>query len=404
MRRTRRLLWMIPVFCFLTAGMVACSDDDDGAAEVDAGTTADSSTSIDSGTDQDSGTGADAQAGVCSQATNLENPPAGTTGHTEVAEWKQNRTAALAICFDDSTPNQALLGIPAMSSRGLMGTWFVNPNVQIFIDHQSIWEDAPSNGQELANHTMDHSGAVDYADAEFQIGAAAQIIWDIYPEDRSPLMAFNRGGNTTWNITDEEYQGLLEAYYCVERLHSSGVLAATPASTMTSQLTEQFTTGPWVGGRGSIHFHGICDPADTTNCVCDVVNQTSNCREYGNGTNTGAVSLAEFEAFLDFLVTDPFFSEQIWIGGWIALEKYEKARDAAQVGVFQSSQEAIGLCLTSSLDPALYDEPLTLMTEVPAGWASCNATQGGVSIPCRIDGDVAVLEAGLDRGDILVSP
>ncbi len=367
--------------------------DTDGDADADADTDGDS--------DSDAGTGD----GLCALASGLTNPAVGEIGHTDIAKWKRDKTAALTINFDDSTPGQAIIGVPAMVSRGLNGTWFVNPGVSSYSANSEVWEtDAPSSFQELANHSMDHAGATDYVDAEYQIGTAAQIIWDAYPLTRSKLIAFNRGGNTTWNVSEAEMNQLLETYFCVERLHSSGVYPGTLASTMVAQLTSQFTTGPWVGGWGNIHFHGICDPVDTVNCVCNVEGQSSNCREYGGGVNNGAVSQTQFELFLDFLTTDSFFADNVWIGGFIAVHKYKEARDAAEPLLYESSDNELILCLTSDLDPELYDEPLTLMTEVPSSWGGCTATQGDETLDCRLQAGVAFFEAGLDRGEIRLIP
>ncbi len=373
--------------------------DTDGDADTDTDADADADTDTDTDSDTDTGHG------LCVEASGMTNPAAGEIGHTEIAKWKFDMSAALTINFDDSTPGQANIGVPAMVSRGLTGTWFVNPGVSSYQANSTVWEtDAPASFQELANHTMDHAGATNYADAEYQIGAAAQIIWDAYPATRSKLVAFNRGGNTTWNVSDAEVSQLLETYFCVERLYSSGVYPGTRASTISAQLTSQYTSGPWVGGWGNIHFHGICDPADTVNCVCDVESQSSNCREYGGGVNNGAVSQTQFELFLDFLTTDSFFGSEVWIGGFIAVHKYKEARDAAEPSVYESSEDELILCLTSVLDPALYDEPLTLMTEVPSSWGGCTVTQGGETRDCSLQAGVAFFEAGLDRGDIRLSP
>jgi hypothetical protein len=64
----------------------------------------------------------DAGPGYCAAATGLVNPPAGTLGHTDLARWQLDRSAALSINFDDSTPGQALRGVPLMIEFGLTGT------------------------------------------------------------------------------------------------------------------------------------------------------------------------------------------------------------------------------------------------------------------------------------------
>jgi hypothetical protein len=116
--------------------------------------------------------------------------------------------------------------------------------------------------------------------------------------------------------------------------------------------------------------------------------------------NNGAVSLTQFELFLDFLATDSFFSTEVWIDGFAAVHKYQVARDAAAPSLFSSGEDELVVCLTSDLDPALYDEPLTLRSAVPPTWAGCAAAQGGEPLDCRLEGGTASYEARLDRGDI----
>jgi hypothetical protein len=395
---------LIGLVCVVLAA-ASCDDGSDPLEDGGAGADADADSDSDADADSDSDTDTDSDAGHCGTAVGLVNPGEGEDGHTEIATWQMGRTAALSINFDDSTPGQALRGVPAMIDRGLAGTWFINPGVESYADFSDVWEeDAPAGGQELANHSMDHAGAADYADAEYQIGEVAQIIWDAYPPGRSPIIGFNSGGGTTWNVTADEYASLLETYFCVERLYSSGIYPGTLATTMSAQLLAAFTTGSWVGAWGNIHFHGICDPADTVNCVCDTEGQSSNCREYEYGVNSGAVSRTQFELFLDFLMTDPFFSTDVWIDGFAAVHKYRVARDAATPALYSSGGDELILCLTSALDPALYDEPLTLGSVVPSSWTGCAASQGGEALGCRLEDGVAWYEARLDRGDIHLSP
>ncbi len=342
---------------------------------------------------------------ACIDTAGFVNPPVDVVGHTEIARWKKGRSAALTINFDDSTPGQAVIGVPAMVARGFTGTWFVNPGTQSYVDHQDVWEThAPASAQELANHTMDHAGASDYEDALYQIGEAARVIVEAYPPGRSPLMGFNRGGGTTWNITDEQYQELLDRFHCIERLYSTGIYPATPADTIFTQVKDHLSSGGWADDWGNIHFHGICDPADTVNCVCDTPGESATCREYGGGVNNGAISATAFEDFLDALVADSYFAQDVWVAGFISAHKYQSERNDARVVMVPDTDELIVLCLSSTLDPVLYDEGLTLTTRVPDDWTDCVAAQDGDSIPCSIADAVATFDAVPDRGALVLGP
>ncbi len=342
---------------------------------------------------------------ICDDPSAFTNPGPGEAGHSEIAHWKFDLPFVLTINFDDSTPGQAQIGVPAMIERGLTGTWFVNPGLQPYQDHVDTWETlAPDNFQELANHSMNHSGAMDYAEADYEIGEAAAIIRSAYPADRSPMMGFNNGGGTDWDVSEEEYAQLLEAHDCVERLHSSGIAPAAPGPSLSGDRLAYMQAMIVADNWTRIHFHGICDPSDQVNCVCDTPDDPATCREFGGGVNYGGVSSADFLYFLDQLVTEPFFTDQVWVAGFIEAHKYQQAREVSE-GVLASDEgEELRLCLRSELDPALYDDELTLITEVPAGWSDCEVSQAGVAGSCRIVDGVAHYEARIDAGPIVLGP
>ena len=131
----------------------------------------------------------------CSKAQDEEEEPFPyAEGTVRIAKWQGNKKSALNLLFDDSTVGQATMGIPALNERNIVASWFVNPNGEYYLQNKSVWEnDAHQNGQELANHTMNHIGAGDQAQAEYEIGEAAKIIWQIRgDEPYGSLMAFNQ--------------------------------------------------------------------------------------------------------------------------------------------------------------------------------------------------------------------
>ena len=70
---------------------------------------------------------------------------------------------------------------------------------------------------------------------------------------------------------------------------------------------------------------------------------------------------------------------RLWVGSAIDVHKYEAERDAAKLRVLKASDEGIDFLLPG-LDPAtdgnlplLYDVPLTIVCDVPAGWTKARA-------------------------------
>jgi len=296
-------------------------------------------------------------------------------GDTAVAKWKHNKLGAFSMQFDDSMLSQADAGVPALVERGLVGTWYVNPGSSRYQDRVDVWETTcPDTGQELANHTMHHQGAQDYAEADYEIGECARIIWSLRPPDASQLMAFQRGGGTEWNVSEAEISEIQNTYHCITREGSRSMADeyGTDAAAMIGQAREAMDETSWV----AVHFHGI-------------------------GAEWIMISLDSFIELLDFLVS---VEDDLWIGGYISVYKYREERETALVSVRDVTEDEIRLDLTSHMDPVLYDEPLTLITEVPGDWEACTISHEASTTPCPaiVDGFVQY-EAVPGRGEIVIA-
>ncbi len=278
-------------------------------------------------------------------------------GQTRIAKWQGDKQAAFCMIFDDSKVTQADHAVPALIQRDLIGTFFVNPGGSQYHSRRRIWEEiCPATGQELANHTMHHIGARNFTEADYEIGECARTIWQARPEGASPLLAFAGGGGTSWDITRQQWQQLLEKYHCIRR--SSWSMTNADSTKMISMVTQALDKGSWV----SVHFHGI-------------------------GGQGLSVELPDFLALLDHLVS---VREKIWVAGYTAVLKYDKQRDSTAIEVLQASDDSIRLKLSSDLDHVIYDQPLTLITSVPADWKNCTVTQGDNSTVVAVKPDGTV--------------
>ena len=70
---------------------------------------------------------------------------AGKTGESQICKWKDCKIAAFSIGGDDSLRSQTSFAIPAMTQRGIYGTWWVNTGRGHnelgfdFIDDEAYW-------------------------------------------------------------------------------------------------------------------------------------------------------------------------------------------------------------------------------------------------------------------------
>jgi hypothetical protein len=94
---------------------------------------------------------------------------------------------------------------------------------------------------------------------------------------------------------------------------------------------------------------------------------------HGVGGDWLVTPLDWFTAILDKLDAE---KQRIWVTDTVSYHQYKTERDGAEVKVLQTVPKGIRLMLASSADPAFYDQPLTLETNVPADWKECTVKQG----------------------------
>lgn len=72
--------------------------------------------------------------------------------------------------------------------------------------------------------------------------------------------------------------------------------------------------------------------------------------------------------------------------------------------VADAGKARIRLNLTTKLDSALYDEPLTLSTKVPADWKSCSITQGQSKTTAAVHDGAVQYSVIPGAGEIILQP
>ncbi len=303
-----------------------------------------------------------------------------------IAKWKGNKKAALNLQFDDSTPGQATLGIHALNKRNIIGTWYVNPGREEFNKYLHFWEDtATAGGQELANHTMTHSGASNHKQIEYEVGEASRIIWHIRKQKEfESLIAFCTGGGTSWD--QEDLKQVLTQFHNIDRISNAGVKVDAKTILPGSSSDDMYETIPKIiqdGIWGRLHFHGI------TNIKGNPP------KDFGNG----AVMIDEFEKFLDKLLQD---TDKLWIAGYIQVYKYIKERETAEISMIQIDDRIFQINLKSNMDGKYYDEPLTVLANVPISWNNCIISINDKKKSIKIVNGIAMFDLLPNPGDVLL--
>ena len=354
----------------------------------------------------------------------------------EIAHWSGNKAGAMIIRFDDSTLGQALCGLKAFSDRHLTGTWYINPgrdNFNATVNHPGTgdsiviserWGQAPALGQELANHTMNHSYETSPSLWRSEVEQAADVIWGIRHgmplQKNASLIAFNNSSSVAWPWAPKDEAAILSDFSNIERQTYMGpvyqaqanptfsVPAGTAADAMycghPSLVLDN--SGQCIDSNSTVYSSGVNRAIDS-----GVVYQAAfhgilstdsdNCDDYTNSGSTDSgnagVQFSELESFLDKVSAK---TNELWVAGAIELYKYTQEAQRSNIRMHQSCSDRIYFDLASPLNP-LYDEPLTLVVTVPSDWSSCSAIQGQTTLDCNIRQDGTVMiDAIPNRGRI----
>ena len=294
------------------------------------------------------------------------------TGHTTVAKWKDGKKGAFSLRFDDSMWSHHDHTLPNLIKRGLVGSFYINPATGRYGYGIESWESLVSRtGMEICPHSMNHTGASDFAEAEYEAGESFRNVWRLNPPDKSRLYPFSHGGGTLWP------SGYREA-----------VLKRYPVADIYGQAIR------YRGGddrKELIDFARLAMENEAWHFILT----------HGTGPDLEwlGFEVNNFEGLLDYLES---VKEELWIGTLGDIHKYVTERNGADVKVLEAGDSRIRIALTSDTEAGLYDFPLTLFTSVPPEWAHCHISQGSIQSIHPVSAGRVMFHAIPNRGDIVL--
>lgn len=293
---------------------------------------------------------------------------------TSIAPYAGNRRTAFMLQFDDNCNTHLDIVIPALLKRKIAGVFYINCARHNFQERKAEWETAFRDPHVIiANHTWSHVGATSVEQMDDEITRANEAIRELVPGKWPRLISFARPGGVPWTVTEEETLNCLAKHNLVRRPPFLGpVLQQKTVEASVATIDKALATAE----PGHLDFHGVAGdwhvtPLDWFNAILDRI-----------------------EANLpDIWTTDP-----------ASLHKYQFERDTAFVGPTSYEDDAVGVRLTCTADPSLYDLPLTLLTELPDGWRGCRVTQNGRTTDATVIDGIATYDAMADGSPIALTP
>lgn len=296
-------------------------------------------------------------------------------GSTEILRWQGGRQAAMTVTLDDQLNSQRDFAVPELEKRHLQATFFLNPGDSRFTStSKTFWQDEfPKLGHEYGVHTMLHRATDATVDAD--LAQCVAILSKIHPNS-TPLMSFampggkDPSGTPVWNVTKAVGDAALAKHNLVSRDEKMRIYIP---GTSVDDLKKWVDNVIASGGFEKICFHGV-------------------------GGDWIPVPVDVFTGYLDYLVAK---RDQLWVAPHIVIAKYAKEFGTAKATA-KPVGDTIEVTLTTEADPALYDQPLTLQTRVPADWTSCQVTQGKTEATAKVADGVVRYDARPSSGTIVL--
>ncbi len=266
---------------------------------------------------------------------------------SRVLKWPDGKKACFMLGFDDSCKSQLDHAIPLLEKHKMVGTFYLVTGNGVWKGTKPKWEAAAKSPYvSVANHTFTHDGTEDPADLDEELAKCNEVLYQLHPEWKKPrLIGFARPGGVPWTVTAEQQAAALKNHDLVDRppFHGPPFHFNSP-----EQMTGVVDAALAKGEMGHLDFHGV-------------------------GGDWHVTPVDWFSGLLDKLDTH---REELWITDVVSWHQYVTERDRSKIAIVQSDAKTIRLQLTSDLDRALYNLPLTLETKVPADWKTCAVTQG----------------------------
>lgn len=292
-------------------------------------------------------------------------------GTTRIAQWQDDKKAAFLLMFDDGWPSHFQVALPELKKRNMIGTFYICPAKGEYVKFEQRWlKDMQEAGMVLGNHTMTHNGFQSPEDAAWEINACTEYLLKNCPGKNPRLISFGEPGVEDWKVSREEFNALVAKNHLIDRgtFRDHGANYHLKTTEQMLGLADKAIAN---GGYEYIVFHGL-----------------ERIEPNWGYQDMWAVKQTVLLPFLDGLAERRDRGD-LWITDHISAYKYQTERSTAKAAVLEATAKSIRLKVTDEADGNLYDEPLTLVTQVPPSWKNCRVEQSSQKTAISIkDGKV----------------
>ena len=110
-------------------------------------------------------------------------------GPVTTVPWN-GHPGAVSFTFDDACASQLTNAVPALKARKINATFFLYNSGNAFTNNKAAWVSAAKDGNELANHTLDHSDLSKATNAATEVTSMATLLRGADPSVEAVTLAY----------------------------------------------------------------------------------------------------------------------------------------------------------------------------------------------------------------------
>ena len=230
------------------------------------------------------------------------------------------------------------------------------------------WRELVARGHEVANHGMDHRGlpALTVDELEREVEGARRIITE---KVGRPLTFIYPGNGRNPRVRDFVLKNHIAAREREERFGGPG-FSVEKANGIVDKATK---TGQFI----VVMMHAVAE------------------------AGYQPVSKDELEGHLQYVSQ---LKDRVWVDTLANVSRYVRERDATKIQIQWSETDCVTFALASSLEPAVFNAPLTCVIHVngPVISASAHCGQGELAIPAVVSGEQVMVDVVPGTGSVTV--
>jgi hypothetical protein len=225
-----------------------------------------------------------------------------------------------------------------------------------------------------------------------ELGPSQLVIQQRVPGEKCATIAYPNCNSPGDNQTLQ--------YYIAARNCSGATNPKTPAN-WAEIAAKGFGTGQGGYPNDVVSLNNFANGAASTNGWAVAMH-------HGIGTDTHSWAVTNLDTLIKHLAYLDQNRDKIWVESFGNVARYIRERDSSKITVKSSGAAGITITVTNTMGKdSIFNYPLSIRTQLPAGWTAATVKQGGKTVWDSIvtvsSSQYIMFKAVPDAGDVVLS-